>query len=124
MAKWFGSSQRVKAAFGLQIARGLRKKYRLRTRVNVDSVDVIKGDNWFLETEKSFILGKFIYKKKKYKFSDGYMFRFKIAVPREIALHMKELTSKGVTKYRDSAESLKMERELILIPKITVSLHT
>lgn len=36
--------QRVKAAFGLQIARGLRKKYRLRTRVNVDSVDVIKGN--------------------------------------------------------------------------------
>lgn len=35
--------QRVKAAFCLQIARGLRKKFHLRTKVNVDSVDVIKG---------------------------------------------------------------------------------
>lgn len=52
------------------------------------------------------------------------MFRYKIAVPREIALHMKEVTTKGVTKYRDSVQSLKMERELILIPKINVSLHT
>lgn len=52
------------------------------------------------------------------------MFRYKIAVPREIALHMKEMNSKGVTKYRPTAKSLKMERELILTPKITVSLHT
>lgn len=35
--------QRVKAAFCLQIARGLRKKFHLRTKCNVDSVDVIKG---------------------------------------------------------------------------------
>lgn len=52
------------------------------------------------------------------------MFRYKIAVPREIALHMKEVTSKGVTKYRDSAHSKQMERELIILPKINVSLHT
>lgn len=89
--------QRVKAAFCLQIARGLRKKFHLRTKVNVDSVDVIK---------------------------DGYMFRYKIAVPREIALHMKEVTTKGVTKYRDTVQSTTMERDLILLPKITVSLHT
>lgn len=56
--------------------------------------------------------------------SDGYMFRYKIAVPREIALHMKEVTTKGVTKYRDTTQSTTMERELILQPKITVSLHT
>lgn len=52
------------------------------------------------------------------------MFRYKIAVPREIALHMKEVTSKGVTKYRATPHSLQMERELILTPKLTVSLHT
>lgn len=52
------------------------------------------------------------------------MFRYKIAVPREIALHMKEVTTKGVTKYRDTTQSIKMERELILLPKISVSLHT
>lgn len=52
------------------------------------------------------------------------MFRYKIAVPREIALHMKEVTSKGITKYRDTPQSVRMERDLMLIPKITVSLHT
>lgn len=57
-------------------------------------------------------------------FPDGYMFRYKIAIPREIALHMKEVTAKGVTKYKATSQSLKMERELIWLPKITVSLHT
>lgn len=52
------------------------------------------------------------------------MFRYNIAVQREIALHMKEVTTKGVTKYRDTTQSTTMERELILQPKITVSLHT
>lgn len=52
------------------------------------------------------------------------MFRYKIAIPREIALHMKEVTTKGITKYRASPQSVKMDRELMLIPKITVSLHT
>lgn len=44
--KWpteLGALERVKAAFCLQISRGLRKKFRLRTKVNVDSVDIIKG---------------------------------------------------------------------------------
>lgn len=56
--------------------------------------------------------------------SDGYFFRLKIAVPREIALCKKEVTTKGVTKYRDTAESVQMERELTLMPKLTVALHT
>lgn len=44
--KWpndLGAIERVKAAFCLQIAQGLRKKFHLRSKVNVDSVDVIKG---------------------------------------------------------------------------------
>lgn len=40
--------ERVKAAFCIQIARGLRKKFHLRTKVNVDSVDVIKGEKYFI----------------------------------------------------------------------------
>lgn len=55
---------------------------------------------------------------------DGYMFRYKIAVPREMALLKKEITSKGITKYKDTVESIKLERETILLPKISVSLHT
>lgn len=56
--------------------------------------------------------------------SDGHFFRLKIAVPREIALCKKEVSTKGVTKYRDTPESVQMERELTLMPKLTVSLHT
>lgn len=44
--KWpndLNAIERVKAAFYLQISYGLRKKFHLRTRANVDSVDVIKG---------------------------------------------------------------------------------
>lgn len=62
--------------------------------------------------------------KKFVSLSDGYMFRYTIAVPREIALHMKEVSTKGVTKYRSTNQSLTMERELILLPKLTTSLHT
>lgn len=57
-------------------------------------------------------------------FPDGYMFRLAIAVPREIALLKKEVTSKGITKYKDTPESNRVERDLILQPKITVALHT
>lgn len=52
------------------------------------------------------------------------MYRFAIAVPREIALSKKEVSTKGITKYRDTVDSLKLERDLILLPKVTVSLHT
>lgn len=52
------------------------------------------------------------------------MFRFKIAIPREMALYKKEETTKGVTKYRDTPESIKIEQELILLPKLTVALHS
>lgn len=44
--KWpsdLAALERVKSAFCIQIARGLRKNFHLRTKVNVDSVDVIKG---------------------------------------------------------------------------------
>lgn len=44
--KWpneLNAVRRVKAAFYLQITQALRKKFELKTRVNIDSLDVIKG---------------------------------------------------------------------------------
>ena len=52
------------------------------------------------------------------------MFRLKIHVAREIALLKKEVSARGVTKYRDTTESLQLEKELVLLPRLTVSLHT
>lgn len=46
-AKWpndLNAIQRVKAAFYLQIADELRKKYQLKVKVNVDSIDILKGN--------------------------------------------------------------------------------
>lgn len=44
--KWpseLAAIKRLKAAFYLHIAKGLRDTFSLKTKVNVDSVDVIKG---------------------------------------------------------------------------------
>lgn len=74
---------------------------------------------------RSILLNLFLQEShSKLSFSDGFMFRLKIAVPREMALYKKEVTTKGITKYRDTPESMLIERELILLPKLTVSLHT
>lgn len=46
--KWpneLNAIKRVKAAFYLQIAQALRSKFELKTRANIDSVDVLKGLN-------------------------------------------------------------------------------
>lgn len=57
-------------------------------------------------------------------FIDNYLYRFVIAVPREFVLLKKEVTQKGITKYRDTPESLALERETILLPRLNVSLHS
>lgn len=56
--------------------------------------------------------------------ADNFLFRFTVAVPREVALLKKEVTLKGITKYRDTAESLHLERDTVLLPRLTVSLNT
>lgn len=35
----------------------------------------------------------------------------------------KEVSQKGITKYRDTIDSLNLERETVLLPRLTVSLH-
>lgn len=46
-AKWpndLNAIKRVKAAFHLQMADELRRRYQLKVKVNVDSFDVLKGE--------------------------------------------------------------------------------
>lgn len=57
-------------------------------------------------------------------FLDGFLFRFKIGVSREIALLKKEVSLKGITKYRDTPDSLQLEQESVLLPRVNVSLNT
>ena len=52
------------------------------------------------------------------------MYRLRIAVQKELLLMKKCMDSKGVLKYRDNDESIEMEKKFMVLPKLTVSLHT
>lgn len=57
-------------------------------------------------------------------YTDGQIYRLTIALTKELLLMKHTITSKGVTKYRDTVESLKLESKLFLKPKLTTVLHT
>lgn len=121
--KWpndLSAIRRVKAAFHLQIAKALRKNFNLKAKGNADSVDVIKGESHGrtnMNNKSIRIINSILAS------TDYFFYRFTIAVPREVALLKKEVSQKGVTKYRDTIESLLLERETVLLPRLTVSLH-
>lgn len=57
-------------------------------------------------------------------FADKYAFRIRIAIQKELALMKKTTTNKGVLAYRHTEASRVYERELLVLPKLTVHLHT
>lgn len=89
--------QRLKAAFCLRIASGLRDQCQLQARTNGHWVDVLK---------------------------DGYLFRLRIAVAKELMLLKRTLTAKAVTAYKDTEQSRAFERDLLRRPRLTQLLHT
>lgn len=110
----------MKAAFYVQIARALRTNLNLKTKGNADSVDIVKG-NYSSKSARPFGTNFSLH---CFNSADYFLFRFTIAVPREVALLKKEVTQKGVTKYRDTPESLQLERDTVLLPRLTVCLHS
>lgn len=56
--------------------------------------------------------------------ADGFLFRIRIAIQKELALIKKTVTNKGVLAYRDTEASRIYERDLLVLPKLTVYLHT
>lgn len=97
----------VKAAFCLKIAKQLTEKCELQSRGNVDSVEVIKGLYLTLNCRQFF--------SKKFSIQDGYLFRFKLLVKKELAL-IKEIPHR-------KSEILPMEIDFLL-PKLNTALHT
>lgn len=89
--------QRLKAAFCLRIAAGLRDQCQLQARTDGQWVDCIK---------------------------DGYHFRLRIVLDKELMLLKRQLTAKGIVTYRDTDASRAYERDLIRLPRLTVLLHT
>lgn len=86
--------RKTKAAFYIQIAETVRKQFGLLAHGGTEFLDIFK---------------------------DGLVFRFRIAHQKEIAL-IKQQTTKGVIKYRDTEESLELEKQLFHLPKISGAL--
>lgn len=97
--KWPNSIEairRLKAAFHLHIAKSLKMSQNWFAIGHLNGVDILK---------------------------DGYVFRLKVIHQKEIALMKQEISTNGILKYRDSPESIEMEKETIILPKITSALH-
>lgn len=88
--------RRIKAAFYIKVAESLSKQFHLTVQPFPDRLHVLK---------------------------DGFVFRLHVAHPREISLLKEIITPEGVTKYRDTEESLALEKSIVHLPKLTSSLH-
>ncbi|XP_055904570.1 nucleolar protein 6 [Eupeodes corollae] len=86
----------LKTAFYVKIAQALRAKHKYRTMIRFDGILIFK---------------------------DGYVFRVEISHAKEIALMKKEVNEKGLTQYKDTPESIALEKKYLLLPKLTSALH-
>lgn len=96
--KWPGDLQAfrcLKAAFHLQIAERLKQQYSLPAQAYPAHLDVLKN---------------------------GLTFRLAIAHPKELTLLRKEIED-GVAKFRESEESVKLQCDTILMPRLRGALH-
>ncbi|XP_053611416.1 nucleolar protein 6 [Plodia interpunctella] len=96
--KWPGDIEAfrcLKAAFNLQIAERLQKQYSLPTQAYPTHIDVLKN---------------------------GLVFRLEIAHPKEITLLRREIEN-GVVKFRETEDSIKLQCETVLMPRLRGALH-
>ncbi|XP_054288165.1 nucleolar protein 6-like [Macrosteles quadrilineatus] len=88
--------RRIKAAFYIQIAKTMLEKYDVQTQAFSDYVHIFK---------------------------EGFVFRVRIVYPREVSLLKATTTPDGKLCYRDTPESLALERDYLHLPKLTGALH-
>jgi U3 small nucleolar RNA-associated protein 22 len=89
------SIRRMKTAFYLEISKSLSKKHKIVSSVKPDCLDVLY---------------------------EGYVFRYRLYVSREVGFLKRETTTNGVTVYKDTPESREMEMRLNVLPKLTGAL--
>jgi U3 small nucleolar RNA-associated protein 22 len=97
-SKWpkdLESIRRMKTAFYLEISKSLSKKHKIVSSVKPDCLDVLY---------------------------EGYVFRYRLYVSREVGFLKRETTTNGVTVYKDTPESREMEMRLNVLPKLTGAL--
>ncbi|KAG8276705.1 Nucleolar protein 6 [Homalodisca vitripennis] len=88
--------RRIRAAFNIHIAKAILEKYDLQTQAYTDHIDVFK---------------------------EGFVFRLRVVYPREVVLLKECKTPDGKTSYRDTPESLQLEKYTLHLPKLTGALH-
>ncbi|XP_074649988.1 nucleolar protein 6-like [Tubulanus polymorphus] len=88
--------RRMKAAFHIKIGQLLDEQCSLKTRINPEYVDVLK---------------------------DGYVFRIIVGYVMEISVLRTVTTPEGMVKTLDTDESLKLETDIVKLPKLTSALH-
>ncbi|XP_050422991.1 nucleolar protein 6 [Adelges cooleyi] len=88
--------RRMKTAFYINLAARLNQECNLVAQPFIDYVDVMKN---------------------------GFVFRFRIYYPGEVALLKKETMPDGMVRYRDTEESVQLERSMVQLPTLTSSLH-
>uniref|UniRef100_T1HQ96 Nucleolar protein 6 n=1 Tax=Rhodnius prolixus TaxID=13249 RepID=T1HQ96_RHOPR len=90
------AGKRLIAAFNIVIASSLKKKCGLNCQVTTDHIVVHK---------------------------DGYVLRLYLGYSKEIALLKQQISAEGVTFYRDTPESILLEKKFINLPKVTGALY-
>nr|CAD7404931.1 unnamed protein product [Timema cristinae] len=88
--------RRIKAAFHIEVAKCLSQQCGLTAQPYPNFVDVLKS---------------------------GFVFRLRLAYPREVGLLKKHVTPHGVTTYVDTDESRDLEKDIVHIPTITGAVH-
>ncbi|XP_050522298.1 nucleolar protein 6 [Daktulosphaira vitifoliae] len=97
--KWPNDLHAVKrmiTAFYINLAARLTNEYNLVSQPFVDYIDVMKN---------------------------GFVFRYRIYYPGEVSLLKKEVMPDGMVRYKDTDESLNLERLMVQLPTLTSSLH-
>nr|CAD7198663.1 unnamed protein product [Timema douglasi] len=88
--------RRIKAAFHIEVAKCLSQQCGLTAQPHPNFVDILKS---------------------------GFVFRLRLAYPREVGLLKKHVTPHGVTTYVDTDESRDLEKDIVHIPTITGAVH-
>nr|CAD7411264.1 unnamed protein product [Timema poppensis] len=88
--------RRIKAAFHIEVAKCLSQQCGLTAQPHPNFVDILKS---------------------------GFVFRLRLAYPREVGLLKKHVTPHGVTTYMDTDESRDLEKDIVHIPTITGAVH-
>ncbi|VVC45437.1 Hypothetical protein CINCED_3A008556 [Cinara cedri] len=97
--KWpneLNAVKRMITAFYINLAARLNKECHLIAQPFINHIDIMKN---------------------------GFVFRFRIYYPGQISLLKKEVLPDGMIRYRDTEESLILERSMIQLPTLTSSIH-